>query len=363
MWYRPLNESSIATPSILLFPDRIEANIQRMIKMAGSPHRLRPHVKTHKISEVIRLQLQQGIKKFKCATLAEAAMVAEAGGEDILLAYPLFGPAIGQWFQLQDRFPRSRLSFTIDSDEAIDHLPAFKGRGERQLDIFVDIDNGMHRTGIEAISARPLIHRISDNNKFNFRGLHIYDGHIHELDPKKRKTHCDRDFEEVISLKADLEQSGIEVSELACGGTPTFPIHAGYAGRTLCPGTPLLWDAGYRSALPDLDFQPAAVVAGRVISKTADRLCLDLGYKSIASEMAHPRLFFLELETGGIINHSEEHLVLSCKSDHLSRGELVYALPSHVCPSIALHEKVYVVRDQEVKETWDVVARNRSYPI
>jgi len=158
-----------------------------------------------------------------------------------------------------------------------------------------------------------------------------------------------------------LEQQGIEVEEMACGGTPTFPIHALHPGRTLCPGTPLLWDAGYERAIPDLDFLPAAVVAGRVISKPMGQICLDLGYKSIASEMAHPRLHFLEHEMNELANHSEEHLVYkSSEAKQLRVGDIVYALPSHICPTMALHEQVYVVREQVVKETWKVVARKRT---
>ena len=91
MWYRPENEASIATPCLLLFPERIEENIRRMIAIAGSAERLRTHVKTHKLSELVKLQLQHGIEKFKCATLSEVAMTAGAGGRDILLAYPLLG--------------------------------------------------------------------------------------------------------------------------------------------------------------------------------------------------------------------------------------------------------------------------------
>ena len=68
--------------------------------MAGSTERLRPHVKTHKLGEVVDLQLQQGISRFKCATLSEVAMVAGAGGVDILLAYPLLGPGIKMWLDL-----------------------------------------------------------------------------------------------------------------------------------------------------------------------------------------------------------------------------------------------------------------------
>jgi len=361
MWFRPENESSIATPCILLYPDRIEENIRRMIHRAGGAGRLRPHVKTHKIAEVIALQLNAGIERYKCATLSEVAIVADAGGTDILLAYPLLGPGIKMWFDLMNRFPESSLSVTVDSEAALEQLEVFASEKEEVVDVFVDIDNGMHRTGIEVHRAQPLITSIVKSPNLNFRGLHIYDGHIHEEDPSERKIHCDRDFESVSALVNQLEQQGIEVEEMACGGTPTFPIHALHPGRTLCPGTPLLWDAGYERAIPDLDFLPAAVVAGRVISKPMGQICLDLGYKSIASEMAHPRLHFLEHEMNELANHSEEHLVYkSSEAKQLRVGDIVYALPSHICPTMALHEQVYVVREQVVKETWKVVARKRT---
>lgn len=364
MWFKPVNESSLATPSILLFPDRIEENIRRMIAIAGSARRLRPHVKTHKIAEVIQLQLNHGITRFKCATLSEVEMVAETGGEDILLSYPLLGPGVEIWFDLTQRFPGSKFSVTVDSETALSQLSSYARKYERQADIFVDLDNGMHRTGMDPESALQLIKQISSNSHLRFRGLHIYDGHIHEVDPEQRKVHCDSDFEAVIRLVDQLKLEGIEVGELACGGTPTFPIHTAYPSRTLCPGTPLLWDAGYSKTIPDLDFLPAAVVAGRVISKPKQQLCLDLGYKSIASEMSHPRVHFLQLETDGVINHSEEHMVLSTKeSDQHSVGDVVYALPVHICPTMALHEQVYVVRNQHVKETWRIIARKRFYPI
>jgi D-serine deaminase-like pyridoxal phosphate-dependent protein len=87
-----------------------------------------------------------------------------------------------------------------------------------------------------------------------------------------------------------------------------------------------------------------------------------LGYKSLASEMMHPRLQFLNLEVDKVINHSEEHLVVSSQNEkELSSGDIVYALPHHVCPTIALHEQVYVVNDHKVTDRWEVVARNRIY--
>ena len=176
--------------------------------------------------------------------------------------------------------------------------------------------------------------------------------------------HCDTDFEGVHKLMAQLKSQGIAVDELACGGTPTFPIHARHEARTLCPGTPVLWDAGYEAAFPDLEFLPSAVIASRVISQGKNQFCLDLGYKALASEMPHPRMKFLNLEYQEVLNHSEEHLVLSPKDRKgMAPGGLVYALPIHVCPTMALHEQVYVVRENKVVDVWKVEARKREYRI
>jgi len=362
MWYRPENEASVFTPAILVYPDRIQENIRRMIALAGDANRLRPHVKTHKIAEVIGLQVQLGITRFKCATLSEVEMVAARGGKDVLLAYPLLGPAIQKFLQLSELYPETRFAVTVDSLSACRQLSDLSRIRGKVVNVFVDLDNGMHRTGIAPGRALELIKSIMENAYLHFAGLHIYDGHIHELDFEDRKAHCEADFESVTRLITELENKGIPVDELACGGTPTFPVHARHLSRTLCPGTPVLWDAGYREALPDLEFLPAAVIAGRVISEPAGQLCLDLGYKSLASEMAHPRLQFLNLEHEGVLNHSEEHLVLSKgKTSKASVGDLVYALPTHVCPTMALQEQVYVVREHLVVDVWKVVARKRVY--
>lgn len=362
MWYKPKNEASIFTPAVLVYPDRIEENIHRMIAIAGHAERLRPHVKTHKIAEVIALQVQLGITRFKCATISEVEMVAARGGKDVLLAYPLLGPAILKFLQLIELYPQIRFSVTVDSQSACQLLSDLAKISGRTVNVFVDLDNGMHRTGIAPGRAMELIESIIEDRYLEFGGLHIYDGHIHDMDFEERKAHCEADFESVLSLVSELDSKGIPVAELACGGTPTFPIHARHPSRTLCPGTPVLWDAGYREAFPDLDFLPAAVIAGRVISKPDNQLCLDLGYKSMASEMAHPRLQFLNLEHEVVLNHSEEHLVLSKgKSSETSVGDLVYALPTHVCPTMALQEQVYVVRKHLVVDVWKVVARKRVY--
>ena len=78
-WYKAANINSIVSPALLVYPDRVEANIIKMIETAGDVKRLRPHVKTHKMSEIIKLQLSHGIRNFKCSTIAEAEMTADNG--------------------------------------------------------------------------------------------------------------------------------------------------------------------------------------------------------------------------------------------------------------------------------------------
>jgi D-serine deaminase-like pyridoxal phosphate-dependent protein len=127
----------------------------------------------------------------------------------------------------------------------------------------------------------------------------------------------------------------------------------------------VLWDAGYAAKLPDLEFQNAAVLLTRVVSRPApNRLCLDLGHKAVASEMPHPRVMFPELSDARAVGHNEEHLVL--ETDRAAKfpvGSVLYGLPWHICPTVALHDRVQVVRDGRITEEWTVTARARRLSI
>ncbi len=333
-----------------------------MIAVAGNPDRLRPHVKTHKMAEVLGLQVEKGISKYKCATLTEARMVAENNGRDILLSYPLWGPDIQKYIDLILEFPETRFSVTVDAFAACADLTMAAIQNNMVLDVFIDIDNGMHRTGASPDEAFDLATKINISEWLNLKGLHIYDGHIHISDFKSREKKCEKDFAPVTDLVNQLKSVGINAGELACGGTYSFPIHANYHDRTLCPGTPLLWDAGYKNSIPDLDFLNAAVLIGRVISKPNQYICLDLGHKSMAAEMPQPRVEFLNIKVDGIENQSEEHLVVATSdAGNLHPGDVVYTIPIHICPTVALHEKVYTVTGKKATAKWKVVARKREY--
>ena len=296
-WWTVKNVEEIASPALLIYPERIEENIRRMIALAGGVARLRPHIKTHKLAEIVRMQLEQGITRFKAATIAEAEMAASCEAPDVLLAYQPVGPNGARLLRLVQMFPTTRFAAVVDDLSVVRQLSDLFTAADRVLEVFVDVDCGMHRTGAAPDDrAVQLYKEISRSSGLKVAGLHAYDGHIHDADPVVRKARCEAAFGPVHELRARLIQAGLSVPIIVAGGTPTFPFHASRPDVECSPGTCLLWDAGYGHNLPDLDFLPAALVLTRVVSKPGpERLCLDLGHKAIAAENPHPRVELLEL--------------------------------------------------------------------
>ena len=229
--------------------------------------------------------------------------------------------------------------------------------------VWLDINNGMNRTGvIPGEKASRLFKRIIDSPMLVAEGLHVYDGHIHESDFKLRQGICNDAFASVTSLIEELESEGISPVKIIAGGTPTFPIHAQREEVETSPGTLLLWDWGYSNSFTDMNFLHAAVLLTRIISKPGkDLLCLDLGHKAVASEMAQPRINIINLEKYTSVNHSEEHLVIrTAEAGKYKTGDVLYAIPWHICPTVDRYDNVYVIKDHNVIDQWRVDARKRK---
>jgi D-serine deaminase-like pyridoxal phosphate-dependent protein len=365
-WHQVENLNEIPSPSLLIFPDRIEANIKKMIEIAGNADQLRPHVKTHKMPEIVKLQLKHGINKFKCATLSETEMVARCGAPDILLAIQPVGPNIERFFRLKKEFKNINISCIADNEEVIIQLSDMARKTGLETHVWLDINNGMNRTGVTpGEKASRLYERIMDSPMLVAEGLHVYDGHIHEPDLTLRKKICEDSFLSVINLIEELKTEGISPVKVIAGGTPTFPIHTLRKNVETSPGTTLLWDWGYSSSFSDMDFLHAAVLLTRIISKPGiDLLCLDLGHKAVASEMPQPRIKLLGIDKYTIVNHNEEHMVIRTPlADKYKPGDALYALPWHICPTVDRHDTVYVINDHKVTGQWNVVARTRMITI
>jgi D-serine deaminase-like pyridoxal phosphate-dependent protein len=369
-WYLLENSAEIPSPALLLHRDRIEANLRQMVAIAGDPLRLWPHVKTHKLPELIAWQVGLGIVQFKCATIAEAEMVAGVEGvRSILLAVQPVGPQIERWIRLASRFPGISWSAVVDDAGVVESLRSAAAACAiaKPLGLWIDLDVGQHRTGIApGRVCDGLLQSVrAASPTLRFDGLHAYDGHLGIPDLAERTRLCHEAFAPVAALRASLETELGHRLQVLAGGSPTFAIHAARSDVSLSPGTTVLWDAGYAHKMPDLPFQPAAVLLSRVISRPAARqVCLDLGHKAVASEMPHPRTVFLNLPDATALSHSEEHLVVEAPAaDSFRVGDVVYSLPWHVCPTMALHQEVWLVENGRASVRWTVQARSRRISI
>lgn len=365
-WYSVANIDEVTSPSLLVYPDRIEANIRNMVTLAGGAQRLFPHIKTHKLPEVVRLQQAQGIQHFKCATIAEAEMAAGCGVKGALLAYQPVGPNVNRLLELCARFPGTQFGALTDNEASLRTLAGAAQKKGAAIEVLLDLDLGMQRTGIPpGPDAAALYRLICGLPGVRPGGLHAYDGHIHDRDPEVRRQRTREALAPVKALADELRAQGLPVPRIIAGGTPTFPIHAREHDVDCSPGTCLLMDAGYESIMPDDGFVVAAVVLSRVISKPrTNRLCLDLGHKAIASENPHPRVHFLALPEAKAVGHSEEHLVLETpRAGEFQVGDALYGIPQHICPTVALHSTVTVVRRGRADGRWKVVARDRMLTV
>lgn len=365
-WYEIADTQEVISPALLIYPDRILHNIRTMIEIAGGTEYLRPHIKTHKTAEIIEMQMEQGIQKFKCATIAEAELLAMCKVPDILLAMQPVGANMKRFFDLMDKYPKSKFSALVDD---LDVLHRFSDMAESRgiiVFLWMDINCGMDRTGIVPDDkAMKLYRQLDADSNVKACGLHVYDGHIRHTDVAERKKACDNAFASVLLLKKELESEGIKVSGIVAGGSPTFPIHAERDGVEASPGTTLLWDIGYGSLFPEMDFLPAAVLLTRIVSKPAkNTLCLDLGHKHLASEMPFPRVQFLDMADCVQKGQSEEHFVLECEpATQYKIGEVCYAIPVHICPTVAKYASLQVVSEGRIIDNWKVAARNQCITI
>lgn len=359
------NSNEIPSPALMVYSDLMEKNIQAALNIAKDPSKLRPHVKTHKTREIVQIEMKYNIRKHKCATLAEAEMLAESGITDILIAYQLVGPNIQRLVSLKERFPECDFKVLIDNSLAAEWLSEAMKSNKMEVGVLIDLNVGMDRTGIAPDErAIQLYERLLLLPGIKPCGLHAYDGHNHESDLVEREKEAKKTIDMVFSLKDMLWKKGVEVSTTVMGGTPTFPIYAKLDGIETSPGTFVLHDFGYQTLFPDMDyFTPAALLLSRIISlPTSESITLDLGYKAISADPSSDRGKVLNIEAAQVYNQNEEHWVVKTpNAKELRVGAEVYVCPTHICPTVALHKYLYVIDSNGYcVDRWQVTARDRD---
>lgn len=365
-WYELHNINTVDTPALLVYPERMRDNILAVKAAVKDVQRLRPHVKTSKITEAASLLIEEGIHKFKCATIAEAEMLGLAGAKDVLLAYQPVGPKIDRLLELTEQYPDTKYSCLVDNSAAAVAIAALFATADKVMPVYMDLNVGMNRTGIvPGAAALALYQELAHLPGVTPLGLHAYDGHLHDEDLETRRQKCDAAYVPVQALAQAITDSGLPAPVIVAGGTPTYPIHAEREGVECSPGTFIFWDWGYAQHLPDQQYDYAAVLVTRVISIIdGERLCLDLGHKSVAAENPQPRVTFLNAPEATIISQSEEHLVIKvADTAQYPLGTVFYGVPYHICPTVALYERVGVVENNTCIAHWKVVARDRKIMI
>jgi D-serine deaminase-like pyridoxal phosphate-dependent protein len=319
--------------------------------------------------EITQMQLARGIVKHKCATIAEAEMLAGAGAKDIFLAYNPVGPNVRRVARFVEKYPDVQFAVTADHSGPIGLLGDAMACAGKAVSVLLDIDCGQHRTGIPAgPAARKLYEQIAKTKGLKPGGFHVYDGHNHQTNLDERRAAVMGAWEPAAKLRDELVAAGLSVPRIVAGGTCSFPIFASIndAALELSPGTIVFNDWGYGEMFPDLKFTPAAMLLTRVVSRpTANRVTFDLGYKAVASDPpAGSRLRFPDLPDAKAVLQNEEHLVVeTSEAERFQPGDEILAMPRHVCPTCALHKEVYVVSGGKLVAKWEVVARDRMLTI
>ena len=366
-WYIINDIAALDTPALVVYPERVKKNINTLKGMIDDVNRLRPHVKTYKNREVTTLMLAAGITKFKCATIAEAEMLGMCQAPDVLLAYQPVGPKLKRFIRLIAAYPLTTYSCLVDNIAAAIEISSIAEQNHLQVPVFIDLNIGMNRTGIAADeSALQLYEDILQFPGIRVVGLHAYDGHIHDTDLAVRIEKANNSFELVLNFKDKLLQNGYPEPVIVAGGSPTFPMHAKREQIECSPGTFVYWDYGYLANAAEQLFLTAALVVSRVISLPDDsKICLDLGHKSIAAEKElDKRVFFLNAPELVFTGQSEEHLVAEAGIGHQYKvGDVLYGLPYHICPTVALYERAITIEDGNATGEWKNIARDRKITI
>lgn len=361
--YHINNLSELDSPSLLIYKEIVAENIDKMIEIAGSTGRLIPHVKTNKMVEVVQLMLEKGITKFKCSTIAEAEMVAMAGGEYALIAHQLVGPKIDRLLKLIAAYPATKFASLVDDSSVITTIQDKFESLNQTAEVHIDVNSGMDRSGAEINKLDELVATIDASANVILGGWHVYDGHQREPDFKLRKKEINAGF---TVFETYLEGSHYWKLPVIAGGSPAFTVHAQNDERLCSPGTCVFWDWGYGDRFAEQPFEYAAMILTRVISKPAKGIVtIDLGHKAVAAENPiDKRIRFLNIDGYELVSQSEEHGVMKVSDwENVKVGDELLGVPYHVCPTVNLYGSAYVVEKGTVNGSWKVIGRDRQLTV
>lgn len=356
----------LETPAVLVDLDVLERNIARMAERARACGvRLRPHGKTHKVIEVGRRQLAAGATGLSLAKPSEAEVFAEAGFDDLFIAYPVVGAdKARRLLALADRL--RRLAVGVDSVEGAATLAGAFRAASRTLDVMLKIDSGLHRVGVLPERALETARRLADLPGLRLRGIFTHAGHGYgEETPDGVAQVARQEGRTMTSVADELRGAGLAIEEVSVGSTPTAREAMAQPGVTECRPGNYVYHDGSQVALGTCGPADCAmtVLATVVSVPAADRAVVDAGSKTLSTDPLRPRAIGYGQIAGRrsrLQRLSEEHGVIDVEGGETFRvGERVRILPNHACVVSNLHDRLVGVKGESVETELIVAARGR----
>lgn len=367
--YRISNLDDVLSPALVLYPDIIASNIDRTVQLLeGNADRWRVHIKTSKLAYTLRMLVDRGVHNFKCATTLELLVGCHSGATDILVAYPVVGANARRVREIAEQFPNVRISILIENPEQLQHWVG------SSIGIFLDINPGMNRTGIEPDQTEAIVRTIRQaaGQGLEFRGLHYYDGQYGGFEERERSAATHAGYDALLALAARIHAAGLNVPEIITAGTPTFPASLTYKKfhgndfiHRVSPGTIAYCDATALAQLPrEWDYAPAALVVSRVVSHPHQGIVTcDAGHKTVSADAGVPTCVVVGHPELTPLSPSEEHLPMQSKAlPGPAIGDALYLLPRHICPTVNNFDCALMVRNGRIESLEKVSARGRETP-
>lgn len=348
----------IPTPALVVDVAAMQRNIKRAADYyAARPCKLRPHFKAHKTPEIARRQLAAGsCTGITVATVGEAEVVArERLTDSVLIANEIVGP--GKAARAAEVAKHVDLIVAVDSDFALDDLAAAAQRAGVEVGVLVDVNVGLPRCGIApGEPAVELARRADKTPGVVLRGVMGYEGHVMSVrDRAEREERAAKAMDRLLSTVRMMRDAGLRCDIVSAGGTCTYDITGAMEGITeVQAGTYVLMDTSY--LYDDLPFELAFTIHATVLSRPRPAQCAgDAGLKACATDHGNPAV---RLDGAQVLFLSDEHCTLSIPAESaLQPGDRIELLPSHIDPTINLHDVLYAVEGDEVVGVWDVTAR------
>ena len=364
--YKLQNPNSFDTPSLLIFEDMLSYNLEEIIKICKSPKNIVPHIKTHKSLDILKLQIASGITSFKCATLKEAELLANSnsGVQEIIISYPIIHiQKIIRLIKLMKDFPNIKWRTIVSTKEHLETLSNFMKNSSLQADVYMDLDTGMHRTGVEpGDEAVKFFIDAKNYSSINILGIHIFDGQtLYKPNIEERSSLVKKSIEYMRYIQNELTKKNITITDNVVGGSWSFHLYLNEPNTRVSPGTWIYWDSR-NATQEELNFKIASVVIGQVIDVDykRDTITTDIGSKSISPDQPiNVRLKLIGKDKAELIAQSEEHGVVKLNGEKLAVGDFIFAAPGHACTTTVKFPFANVVNTEgEIVGRYDHSARD-----